>query len=211
MRHPESGRAVRGGEADRFVDALTPCDGFEHMARALRDRKRHHPIGHAPRALGADRRSRGAVQGAGAEPFRLLRRPAPVSGRDWCRALAPVGERQRTDAEFAQYLGRRPVCLMPGEAGGVSRVPVAWLRDRTAGHTGSSGQRIERAAMPGNDLPPADRSGPVRLRAKRVQRTTTHFLHLAIPQPRDAGRLPRLALAIPESNNTNPNRGTRHG
>ena len=47
MRNPDSGRVLRAGAADRARDALAPRAPVEHVARAPRDRQRHHPIGFA--------------------------------------------------------------------------------------------------------------------------------------------------------------------
>ena len=45
MRNPDLGRVLRAGAAGRALDALAPREPVEHVARALRDRQRAHPIG----------------------------------------------------------------------------------------------------------------------------------------------------------------------
>ena len=171
--------------------------------------------GDATRVLGADRLAGGAVQSAGDQAFRLLGRGAPVSRRGWRRSLAPVGERQRTDADPSQRRGRRSVCLAPDEACGMSGLPIVGLRNGAGSAAIDSTRGIGRAAKAdaarATDL---HEQAAICLRAWRPQRTAEQFLRLAISRRRDAGRAllrtPVHALDT-EFNNTVLNRGTHHG
>ena len=110
---------VRGDSA-AFAGRREGARGAGHPSVRERDGRG----GDAARALGTDRRARGAVRGAGVQAFRLLRRGAPVSRRSWRRSLAAVGDRQRTDADRARHLGGRSVCLTPHAANGNIPGPI---------------------------------------------------------------------------------------
>ena len=105
------------------------CEGQRVSARGSvreRDIRRRH----ANRALGAHRLARGALLGAWSQAVGLPRRRAPVSGRNWCGALAASWQRRQRDFDCANRLGRRALYLGPGKEGGIGGLPSARLRDR---------------------------------------------------------------------------------
>ena len=104
MRSHGLGRVLRAGAADRPRDVLAPREPIEHVARAPRDRQRHHPIERSVSCRSFPTTGRSASGGrspSGGPRYGRSSRPRP----------APMASRLRS---------RRPgsVCLARDRRGG---------------------------------------------------------------------------------------------